>query len=82
MSHYLYILKSLKDSNHYIGISTNVEKRLQQHNAGKTFSTKSRRPFILLYKEVYTTRQEARAREKYLKSYAGAHEKKNILESL
>lgn len=78
MQYYLYILKSLKDNNLYVGISSDVEKRLEQHNSGKIFSTKKRRPFILLHTEVYQTRREAREREKFLKSYAGADEKRKI----
>ena len=68
MRYYLYILRSLKDNNYYIGISSNVKKRLTQHNSGKTQSTKSRKPFVLIYTEELNSRLEAREREKYLKS--------------
>jgi len=63
----LYILKSLKDFGYYIGITDNLEKRLQEHNSGKTKSTKSRIPFVLKYKEGYQTKTEARKREIELK---------------
>ena len=79
MQYYLYILKSLKDNNLYIGISQNVEERLKQHNSGKTFSTKGRRPFILIYTETHKTRDEARQRQKFLKSYTGAEKKRKIV---
>jgi putative endonuclease len=82
MKYYVYILKSLKDFNHYTGISSDPNKRLLQHNAGKTSSTKSRRPFILIYSEQWNSRVEARNREKYLKSYEGSREKKTILENI
>jgi putative endonuclease len=82
MTHYLYILRSLRDNNHYIGISSNVEKRLSQHNSGKTRSTKSRKPFILVYTEKFNSRLDARKREKYLKSYKGSKEKLNIIENI
>jgi putative endonuclease len=65
--YYLYILQSLKDSGYYIGITDNLEKRLHEHNSGKTKSTKSRIPFILKYKESYQTKTEARKREIVLK---------------
>lgn len=65
-----------------MGISNDVKRRLYQHNIGRTQSTKSRRPFILVYTEIHTTREEARKREVYLKSYAGVGEKRKILESL
>ncbi len=71
MSYYVYVLISKKDLGFYIGISKNPEKRLKRHNAGDTKSTKGRRPFELIYKEKYSTRKEAREREKYLKSGIG-----------
>lgn len=78
--YYLYILKSLKDGEHYIGITDNVSKRVAEHNSGKTKSTKNRRPFILIYKEEHKSRITARERERYLKSYSGAKEKKELIE--
>ena len=82
MNYFLYILKSLKDNNHYIGISNNVSERVKQHNSGKTKSTKSRRPFKLVYKEEYNTFEEARERENFLKSYSGVSEKREIIDNL
>lgn len=82
MNYFVYILKSLKDNNHYIGVSCDVEKRLKQHNSGKTKSTKSRRPFNLIYKEKYDSFKDAREREKFLKSYSGATEKRRIINEL
>jgi putative endonuclease len=79
---YLYILRSLKDDNLYVGISKNPQKRLAQHNAGKTFSTCNRRPFELLHTENYKSAVEARKREKYLKSFSGAQEKQEIIKNL
>jgi putative endonuclease len=78
MKYYLYILKSLKDNKYYIGITGNVEKRLISHNQGKTKSTKSRKPFIVIYIEKCQNRCEARKREIYLKSYKGVKEKIEI----
>ena len=67
--YYVYILKSLKDNNFYIGTTNNVQRRLKEHNSGKSKSTKSRIPFKLIYKEKYKTLSEARKREWYFKSY-------------
>ncbi|MDP2208772.1 MAG: GIY-YIG nuclease family protein, partial [Bacteroidota bacterium] len=47
MKHYVYILKSCRDSKRYIGMTTNIERRLVEHNSKKTKSTKGRGPFIL-----------------------------------
>jgi len=67
----IYALKNLKDYQNYIGLSANVESRLKMHNAGKVRSTKSRRPFQLIYQEHIGSLSEARMREKYFKSAAG-----------
>ncbi|MCX6122033.1 MAG: GIY-YIG nuclease family protein [Ignavibacteriales bacterium] len=73
-----YILQSLVDHKHYTGLSSDVEKRLKMHNAGKVQSTKKRKPFILIYQEVAETLLEARKREKYFKSAAGRHFLKSL----
>ena len=75
---YVYALKSLKDKNLYIGISQNPEKRLREHNLGMTKSTKLRRPFKIIFKEIAGTRIEARIKEKYYKSGIGREFLKNI----
>ena len=59
-----------------------ILKRLKQHNSGKTASTKSRKPFILVYTEIHNSRKDARQREIYLKSYAGVQEKRKILKNI
>ena len=77
--YYVYVLKSLKDQKNYTGSTDFVLKRLKEHNAGKTESTKRRRPLELLYHESYNTREEAEQRETYLKSGKGREELKDIL---
>jgi putative endonuclease len=66
-----YILKSLKDGRYYYGSCEELEKRLCEHNAGKVAATKYRRPFVVHYVEVFTTRSEAYKREKFFKSIEG-----------
>jgi len=55
----------------YVGFSEDVNKRLREHNSGKTKSTKGYTPWILFYFEGFETRVEARERERYLKSGTG-----------
>jgi len=55
----------------YVGLTDNLPRRIQQHNDGRERTTKPYRPFRLLHSEQFTTRTEARSREKYLKSGAG-----------
>jgi putative endonuclease len=81
---YVYVLKSKKDRNFYIGSTNDLRKRFRLHNEGKVFSTKSRRPFDLIYYEAYKAEKDAREREHNLKlrSKAFAQLKKRIQESL
>jgi len=69
--HYLYILQSDKDNNFYTGTTSDLKRRLQEHNAGKNFSTAPRRPFKLIYYEAYLLKEDAEAREKYLRTSMG-----------
>jgi putative endonuclease len=64
---YLYILKSKKDNNLYIGSTNDLRRRLLEHNTGKSLSTKGRRPFELRYYESYFNEDDARKREFALK---------------
>lgn len=69
--HYLYILHSLKDNNFYTGTTSDLKRRIKEHNAGKNFSTAPRRPFKLIYYEAYLLKEDAEARERYLKTSMG-----------
>ena len=64
---YVYVLQSKKDQSLYIGITENLEKRLKEHNAGKTKSIKTKTPYLLIYSEVYPTKTEALKRERQIK---------------
>ena len=68
---YVYALTSEQDGALYIGISSNPQKRLYEHNVGMTRSTRNRRPFRLIYAEKCLDRKMARKREKQLKSGSG-----------
>ncbi|RZJ82556.1 MAG: GIY-YIG nuclease family protein [Flavobacterium sp.] len=76
--YYVYAIKSEVDGRIYVGFSLDVEKRLKQHNAGKTKSTKGYRPWRLIFTEEVLSRIAARAIEKYYKSGIG----KDFLKSL
>jgi len=65
--YYVYILKSKKDNNLYIGSTSDLRKRLTEHNTGKVKSTKPRLPFSIVYYEAYIFEEEARTRESRLK---------------
>ncbi|MFH1671435.1 MAG: GIY-YIG nuclease family protein [Candidatus Portnoybacteria bacterium] len=81
---YVYVLKSRKDNDLYIGFTADLEERFKKHNIGKVKSTKLRRPFKLIYCESYKSEKDARKRERNLKlrSRAFAQLKKRIQDSL
>ena len=68
---YVYILKSDKDKKFYTGLTNDLRKRLKHHSDGNSFSTRSRRPFALIYYEACVARHDAAVREQYLKSGMG-----------
>ena len=74
MSHYVYILRSLKDHGYYVGESADVEARLKFHNAGLQRSTKGRVPFTLILTETFPDKTCALKREKEIKSWKGGIE--------
>jgi len=68
---YNYVLKSLVDNNFYIGFTSDIKKRLNEHKNGLVKSTKNRRPLILIYYEVCFNKESAIHRERYLKTTYG-----------
>ena len=64
---YVYVLKSFQDDELYIGSSTDLKRRLSEHQTGKSFSTKFRVTFELVYYEAYKNEKDAREREQALK---------------
>ncbi len=68
---YTYILKSLKDNTYYYGSTSDLNKRLKEHNSNKVKYTKGHTPYKLHYFENYATKSEAVKREKYFKSIDG-----------
>lgn len=77
--HYTYILQSSKDRKFYTGCCEDLRKRFKQHNNDLVGSTKGRCPFILIYYEACLNKDDAFARERYLKSGMGKRYLKNRL---
>ena len=71
MFFYVYVLESLQNGERYIGYSSNLKRRLEEHNKGKTFTTKFMIPFKLIYFEGCTHSEDAKRRENYLKTHQG-----------
>jgi len=53
MFYYTYVLQSLKNNSFYVGYTSNLEKRVKEHNFGKSKSTKPLIPYKLIYYEAF-----------------------------
>jgi putative endonuclease len=71
MFFYTYVLESVADGGRYIGQTANLRKRIEEHNKGKTISTKLRKPLKLVYFEGCLHSEDAKRRENYLKTSQG-----------
>jgi putative endonuclease len=77
MFYYVYVLISEKDNNFYTGYSKDINRRVKEHNNGKVLSTKRRRPLKLVYFEGCVSKNDAKDREKNLKTASGKRYLKN-----
>ena len=70
MIYYVYLLRC-KDNSLYCGLTTDLKRRVREHNKGKKSAkyTRGRRPVKLVYFESYTTINEALAREAEIKNW-------------
>ena len=75
----VYVIQSRASGRRYVGITRDLIRRLEEHNSGQSSSTKVHRPWEIAYQEGCETHEEARAREKYLKSAAGRRYLKKVL---
>lgn len=77
--YYVYIIKSISKNRFYIGCTSDIEKRLLEHNLGKTKSTKLYRPWKIIYYEKFNDKKQAFKREWHLKHPKGYLEKIEII---
>ena len=66
--YYTYIIQSQKNGKFYTGSCQDIQIRIERHNAGATPSTKSGRPWKLVYSESYENNSDALKREREIKS--------------
>jgi len=76
----VYVLQSEKDGNLYVGCTKDMENRLNEHNQGLVRSTKNRRPFKLIFKELFTNPEEGFKMEQFYKTATGKRKLKEKLE--
>jgi len=75
MFYYVYILQSLKNNSLYIGYTSDLQKRFNEHNSGLSQATKPYIPWKLIFYEAFLNRIDAKDREEYLK---GGYGRKSI----
>jgi len=69
--YYVYILKSVDQEWFYVGYTSKLKKRFNDHNSGKVESTKNRRPFKMTSYIAVENKDIAINLEAYLKSGSG-----------
>jgi putative endonuclease len=79
MFHYVYVLQSLKNGSLYIGYTKDLKQRLKRHNSGGGSYTKKYMPWQLIHYEAYRNEDDAKRREKYLKTSQGSRLLKRML---
>ena len=69
MNYYVYVLRNANKDNNitYVGYTNNLKRRLQLHNTGKGAKFTRGRRWKIIYTEKYSTKNEAKSREYYIK---------------
>ena len=66
--YFVYILYSEKDTNLYVGCTSDLDERIKRHNSGQVLATKDRQPLVCIHSESYELKADAFNRERFLKS--------------
>jgi putative endonuclease len=70
--YYVYLIESASaQGERYLGMTTDLNERLQEHNAGKSSHTSKFKPWKVTAYVAFTDRAKAEAFERYLKSGSG-----------
>ncbi len=70
--YYIYLIQSLSTrGERYVGMTSDLKQRLQEHNEGKSPHTSKFRPWKLITYIAFTNRIKAESFEQYLKSGSG-----------
>jgi len=76
--HYVYVLECA-DGTYYTGYTTDVERRVAEHDAGDAAKyTRGRTPVELVHLERYGTRSAAMSREHEIKTYSRARKERLV----
>ena len=67
----IYVLESLINGIHYVGMTQDIQQRIKEHNSGRSKFTSGYKPWKIIYAEHAENFEKGRVREKYLKTAAG-----------
>ncbi|SFD15338.1 GIY-YIG nuclease family protein [Algibacter pectinivorans] len=67
MIYYVYVIRSEKDNQQYIGLTEDLEKEVTLHNMGEYAETRTSRPWVLVQTKVFTSLVDAKGYSEFLK---------------
>lgn len=84
---HVYVIQNREKGKTYTGHTDCLELRLKRHNGilpnkKTSYTNKNKGEWLLIYEEVFETREEAIKREKELKSFRGREFVKNQIENM
>lgn len=68
----VYIIQNAQ-SHYYVGVTTDIGRRLEEHGRGQNRSTRGKGPWTLVYMENYPSSLEAKRREHEIKKKKSKH---------
>ena len=77
--YFVYIIQSINSKKFYIGYTSDLEKRLQNHNSGANRSTSRNKPWKIIYFEKFDDKKSAWQREQKIKKYKGGDAFKKLI---
>lgn len=77
--YYVYVLKSKKNNDIYIGYTSDLKNRYRLHNNGLVKATKTNIPWFLIYYEAYRNKFDATKREVQLKNHRAKEDLKLLI---
>jgi putative endonuclease len=75
-----YVLRNESTGHFYIGSTSDLGRRIDEHRADLATATRNRGPWHLVHSEEYATRSLAVRRERYFKTGKGRQELADLLE--
>ena len=77
----IYAISSIHHNYIYVGMTSDLHRRISDHNKGYEKTTRAYAPFSVIYTEECADRKEARRREKYWKGGSGKEKLKALRDS-